>query len=105
MQFQNNNKTKNKSLSKKEILFILGFSLFFVYFFFLFKQIDVIQNNQAEFGILFSEIIASYIFMVFLIYVAMISILMLLCYLWKNVYKYTVLTLFGFELACNATVV
>ncbi len=93
------NKATNRSLNKKEILFILGFSLFFVYFFFLFKQIEVIQNNQSEFGIMFSEIIASYIFIVILIYAVMCSILMFLCYYFKNVYKYTILVLFGLEIA------
>ncbi len=96
------NKTKNRSISKKEIFFILGFTALFVYFFLLFKQIDFIQNNQSEFGILFSEIIASYIFFVFLTYVIMSAILLWLCYYFKNVYKYVVLVLFGLELASYA---
>ena len=96
------NKQKNRSLSKKEALFILGFTALFVYFFFLFKQIDFIQNNQSEFGILFSEIIASYLFFVFLTYAIMVSILLWLCYYFKTVYKYVVLVLFGLELASYA---
>ena len=80
----------------------MGFTALFVYFFFLFKQIDFIQNNQSEFGILFSEIIASYVFFVFLTYAIMVSILLWLCYYFKNVYKYVVLVLFGLELASYA---
>ena len=93
------NKTKTRSLNKKEIFFVLGFTFLFVYFFFLFKEIDFIQNNQAEFGISFGEIIGSYLSFVLLVYVIMSGILLTLCYFCKNVYKYTLLVLFGFELA------
>ena len=98
----NNNKKTNRSLNKKEIFFILGFSLFFVYFFFLFKQIDFIQNNQVEFGILFDEIIGSYLLFVLLTYAVMVGTLLVLCYFFKNVYKYVILVLFGLELASYA---
>ena len=97
---QSNNKTKTRSLNKKEIFFVLAFSLLFVYCFFLFKQIDFIKNNQVEFGILFEEIIGAYILYVASIFVILSGILLTLCYFAKPVYKYVVLVLFGFELAC-----
>ncbi len=96
------NKAKNRSITKKEIFFILAFTLFFVFCFFLFKQIDFILNNQTEFGILFKEIIGWYILFVICVYVIIAGVLTVLCYYKKTAYKYTVLVLFGFELASYA---
>jgi len=95
----NNNITKTKSISKKEIFFILAFSLFFVFCFFLFKQIDFIRNNQVEFGILFKEIIGYYLLFVVSAYIIISIILVVLCYFNKTIYKHVILAFFGLELA------
>jgi len=99
---QLNNKTKAKNLNKREIFFILAFSLFFVFCFFLFKQIDFIRNNQIEFGILFKEVIVSYLIFVISIYLILSTIFIVLCYFNKTIYKYVILGFFGLELASYA---